>query len=51
MEFPRINDKLAFFDFDETMICHTHSRDYYRDIQGELFQGMSLHAHGNGPGT
>lgn len=38
MEFPRINDKLAFFDFDETMMCHTHSHDYYRDIQGNYFK-------------
>lgn len=28
VEFPNVNNKLAFFDYDRTLVAHTHSREF-----------------------
>lgn len=28
VEFPKVNNKLAFFDFDRTLVAHSYSREY-----------------------
>lgn len=30
IQFPNINNKLAFFDFDRTLVTHTYSKDYVK---------------------
>ncbi len=35
VEFPKINNKLAFFDFDRTLVKHTYSLDFIRAKEGE----------------
>ena len=37
MEFPNVNNKLAFFDFDRTLVAHTHSPEFMRDRGGNYF--------------
>lgn len=31
MDFPNVNNKLAFFDFDRTLVAHTYSRKFMDD--------------------
>ena len=37
MEFPNVNNKLAFFDFDRTLVAHAHSPEFMRDRGGNYF--------------
>lgn len=37
IEFPTVNNKLAFFDFDRTLVSHNHSLEFMRDRDGDYF--------------
>lgn len=33
INFPKVNNKLAFFDFDRTLVAHTYSKEYIKASQ------------------
>lgn len=37
IDFPTVNNKLAFFDFDHTLITHTYSKEYCKDSAKSYF--------------
>lgn len=37
IQFPNINNKLAFFDFDRTLVAHTYSKEYAKVRTGNYF--------------
>ena len=37
VEFPIVNNKLAFIDFDRTMVAHTYSADYVKAEENNYF--------------
>lgn len=46
VEFPKVNNKLAFFDFDRTLVAHSYSKGYLEERQNgymtECFQALTV---------